>query len=96
MHTEIREFQASHNPSSAEKTQSLIVIECSICHYLGFSYMAYPEVDALLSGGTIVRHCESCNARTVWRKVNTRTGLRDRMVEQDSDDQGEVSDSRKH
>ena len=62
------------NKSSAEKTQSLIVIECTVCHYLGFAYMAYPEVEVLLNDGTVVRQCPTCGTKTNWRKVNTHPG----------------------
>lgn len=72
MKTEARGLHlVSPNKSSIEKTQSLIVIECTVCHYLGFSYMAYPEVNVLLNDGTIVRHCPTCGKNTTWRKVNT-------------------------
>lgn len=76
MASETRGFRFSQSGPSAERTQSLIVIECSVCHYLGFSYMAYPEVDSLLNGGAIVRYCQRCETRTAWRKVDHHPGVR--------------------
>jgi len=54
---------------TTEAAQPITTIECGTCQSMGFSYLDYAEVEAVLCNGTVSRYCRVCNKKTMWRRL---------------------------
>jgi hypothetical protein len=57
-----------HFPPKEQAQYSLgrILLECSLCHTRQVSYLNELELRSFESFRSIARHCQSCNAPTIW------------------------------
>jgi hypothetical protein len=66
-------METNSNTSSPRETpdaaQPINTIECEACRSMGFSYLEYEEVEAVLCNGTVSRYCHVCNKQTMWRRA---------------------------
>lgn len=69
-----KSFLGIPEQEGSENAAPLTMIECAACHNLGFSYMVYPEVEALLCEGSITRYCSQCGEKTMWSRIEIRPG----------------------